>query len=154
MRGTPEGDRSTGRCELDGVPDEIGENLEHSRRIGLHRRKIVGGVDRQSETLLARDWLQHLSRFVEQVGDGDLARSNRQPPGLDGGDAEQILNQTIRPLSRALDDAELAAARFRRTIRLHEQRSRHGDGVERIAQVVRHDAQDLFAGVDDRCASP
>ncbi len=79
--------------------------------------------------------------------DGSCGRTlERQPAALDVRDVEQILDQAIHPLGRFPNRREqLASLRVvgRRTLLEHARA--HRDRADRIAQVVRHDAQHLVA---------
>ncbi len=78
-----------------------------------------------------------------------LSRHNRQPAGLDGSDAEQITDQVIHALAGSLDDLQLTDPRGLRARLLDEERRRHRDRVERIAQIVGNDPENFLASVDD-----
>ena len=73
---------------------------------------------------------------------------HRQTPPLDAGEVEQVADQAVHAVARALDRLDLAAGPLLlvgRQRALEQERARREHDAERIAQIVRHDREQILA---------
>ena len=138
--------------ELNGVADQIGEDLQHAVAVREHGRQLFVEPGAEAQRLLARERLQEVERVAHQPGHGVEPAAGESFAGLDARDLEQIPDQLIHLLGRRGDPLELLAhpADVGVAVGTAELLG-HGAGVEqhrrqRVAQVVRDDGEHAVAG--------
>ena len=131
--------------ELDGVGQEVDEDLPQPLLVGAHmHRQFAGPRVAEGQPLGFRLQPEHVDQLVEEIVDVDRVGIDLQPPGLDLGDIEQSVDQPRQVLGAAPDDLDRGLPLGRNGLVALEDLRVPEDRVERRAQFVT-EANDVAA---------
>ena len=137
---------SLSRREFHGVTNQVGQHLLDSRGIGRHPRQVVGYARLHDDGAAERERAQHIDGVVHEHFRRLWSHFDREMPALHALHVEQILNHAVHAVRGSAHDlllpSLLDALRRRR---LEHQADRHRDGVERVAEIVRDDSENIVA---------
>ena len=125
------------RGELDGVAQQVDENLPHAFFVGAHHhRQAAFGLKMKLQALGQRLELEQVGHFAHAVGKVHGLDVERELAAFDARDVQRAFDQREQMLAAALDDADgLPAVRRDGRVFAHELRVAQ-DAVERRAQLV------------------
>jgi len=133
-----DGDSAAFRRELDGIVDEVEEDLRELLPVGLHDE--VSPVGLEGELMVAVRVLGH-PRDDFARDRADVGRPEREPerPGFEPSDVQEVVDDVDQPLGLGRDVAEEGAPLFGGKVDVGpEQRLGEAvDGRERRAQLMR-----------------
>ena len=111
----------------------------------MHEDIGVRGLRRELDASLGGNRPAHLLRLLEQSADGHVRQVERHATGLDAHRIEQIGDEAIHLIGRALGHGGESPAPLRFHLRHVEEIGDRHHEMQRIPQVVRDDAEHLFA---------
>ena len=125
------------RRELDGVAQQVDQNLAHALLVGTHHgRQGTAFLETKSQPLGLRFQLKHAGHVLHELGKGHGLELERELAALDVGNVQRAFNQREQVLPAALDDADrLLAVRGNGGVFAHELCVAQ-NAVERRAQLV------------------
>ena len=146
-RSAPIDHRAVVRRELDRVAHEIAEHLNDSRAVRRDERQVRREASVERDAVLARFDVEHVHASAARAATA-LPAAARATAGRARCSRRRAGPRSVDSPSRRLLDRR-RAARPRRSRRLggfsRKHARAHRDGADRIAQVVRHDAQHFVA---------
>ena len=99
------------RCELDGIAQQVDENLPHAFFVGAHHhRQAAFGLKMKLQTLSQSFELKQVGHFAHTVGKVHGLDIERELAAFNAGDVQSALNQGEQMLAAAFDDAHRLAA--------------------------------------------
>src|SRR5438445_5052488 len=96
----PDGDRAAFRGELDRIPDQVGEDPEDQRPIAPEFELPAADVSFQAKPPLLGERLHQIQGFAQQSPGHAALLLDRETPGLDPGDVEEILDEVLHRIRR------------------------------------------------------
>src|SRR5438874_6920322 len=91
----PDGDSAAFRGELDRIPNEVRENPEDPRSIAPEVDLPARELSFEPKPLLLGERLHQIQGFGEQPPNRAALLLDRETPGLDPGDVEEILDEVL-----------------------------------------------------------
>ena len=131
--------------ELDGVGDEVPEDLPQPLRVGVHREPQQRLADQAQGLGLGRG-LAFGRRFRHDAAEVHDLLAQGQLLAHQAGDVEQVLDDLLLELHVALDDLQGALALARAQVARAQQPVPAQDRGHGRAQLVGHDGQELVLG--------
>jgi hypothetical protein len=128
--------------ELDRVRDEVVEHLAQAGGVAHHGRHRVG-VETQVDAARVRGRPQDLDRLRGEIGEVDLLRLERELPGFDLRDEEQVAHEPQEPVGVAVHDLEEAPVLLREVGVVEDELEVAGDRGQRGAQLVGNERDEL-----------
>ncbi|CAB3713649.1 hypothetical protein LMG26845_05917 [Achromobacter insuavis] len=132
--------------ELEGVGQQVLQHLAQPLRIGVQRRRHVGGdVQFQRQALVLRDRPQRIQQPFQRRRDGHGLDFHGGLAGLDLGQVEDVVDQRQQVAARFVDGLrvlDLVRAQVARLV-LGQQLGQDQRRIQRGAQLVAHVGQEL-----------
>ncbi len=142
-----DGDEDAARIrELDGVADEVGQDLPQAHLVAAHclgQMGMHGPGD--IDTLLVGLGRKQLHHALHAIGDDERLGFEHQPVGLDLGEVEDLVDQGEKLPRRAVDGARVGLL-LRRYLGLAEQADHAEDAVHGRADLVAHGREEARLG--------
>ena len=141
------GDRAAGG-ELDRVADQVGEHLAQPQRVGLDPdRNVVVDAHVEAHALGGGLRCEQLAQVVDGLGERERLHVQLEPPGLDLGEVEQVVEHHPQRLGGPADGSGEAAA-LAVEVGGDEQLGEPEDAVDGRAQLVAHAGDELGAHLE------
>jgi hypothetical protein len=133
--------------ELEGITDQIHENLANPRRIaGDAIGNVRCGLPRQLETALLRLPRERLQRLPDHFADVERNRVDFESSGFDLGEVEDVVDDAQERFARLFDEPQ-ALPLFGRRCRFEREPCHAEDAVHRGANLVAHIRDELALGL-------
>src|SRR5437868_8097922 len=131
------GNRSAFRRELDGIVDEVRNDLENPMAIGFDSGNAVATLASESDPFRPRLNVKHFARFPDNFSWILRMKIERNPlPFAHACNGHEVFDQTIHAFGSTLDDMHHLLILLARHVAGRQQLRRHLDIVNRIAQVM------------------
>ena len=131
--------------ELDGVAGVIQQRLPQPRRVAAQARRHVGHVDLHAQALLGGRRRDQRAHLLEQPGQLEIGGLELDPPGLDLGQVEHVVDDRQQVLARIVDHVQAVHLQRRCTV-APQQVVQTDDGVHRGADFMAHVGQEAALG--------
>ena len=135
--------------ELQGVGDEVAQDLRELAVIGVQPRDALGLLEHQGQLRVGQDGAEHAAQGGEQVHHLEPSGRDVHPPGFDLRQVQQVVDHVGELLAGALDEQDLALLLIReRAVHAIEQQPRDAQrrpdgGAELVAHVGEKAALEL-----------
>jgi hypothetical protein len=129
--------------ELDGVAHEVHEHLTHARSVADEAigERVLHQRDELDPALVgARE--QEVDDALDAAAQAELVLLQREAPGLDRGEVEDVVEDRQEALGGAMDRAPVVAL-VRRQVGLEQELRHPDDPVHRGADLVAHAREEL-----------
>jgi hypothetical protein len=106
----PDHDLGAGRRELDGVSYEVDERLDQSVAVSSNSRQEVGCLDAEPHAVVAGEGFELLQGAPDGNHRVDSVPFHREAAGIDAGEVEQVLDESVQEMHRLLDGCQVLVA--------------------------------------------
>ncbi len=139
--------------ELQRIADEVLEYLQQPVAIRPDVRKVLREFGPKLDGARKGERSLGVHRIRDDPSRWYAARLDGEAAGVDASHVQQVLDQAVHPVRSSLDHLAGFPSGELRGFLAPEQGGLHQDRAEGIAEVMRHDPQDVVPDLDALCAS-
>ena len=133
--------------ELDGVGDDVGDDLAQAALVGARVRRGRLDVDLDLDALLLHERALRLGHVADELADVDVAELERDLAGGDGRNVDDLVDEVDEVRGRGEDDAYVLFLLVGEDLGagIEQRAGAAEDAVERVAQLARDQRQEVGA---------